>query len=107
MKKLLGIITIGVAVVALGACGGGGSDDEEAVVDLSVIVLASEAAVSELGSTLDTDCAIKVYTQMSEADIAILLENIDKFADPEADVESIGLSDEGLVLFEEINGCIS
>lgn len=107
MKKLMGIITVGVAVVGLSACGGGGSDDEEAVVDLSVIVLASEAAVSELGGTLDTDCAINVYTQMSEADIAILLENIDKFADPEADPESIGLSDDGLVLFEEINTCIS
>ena len=55
MKKLMGIITTGVAVVGLSACGGGGSDDEEAVVDLSVVVLASEAAVSELGGTLDTD----------------------------------------------------
>lgn len=104
MKKLLGIITIGVAVIGFSACGG---DDEEDVVATSAVVLATEAAVTEAGQTLDVDCAIKTYAKMSEADTAIMLENVDKFSDPEADPTSIGLSEEGVNILMEVIGCIS
>ena len=105
MKKLMGYIALGVAVVGFSACGG---DDEEAVVDVSAIVLATEAGVAAQGGTLDTDCAIKIYTKMSEKDVAILVKNIEKFADPEADPATIGLSEDGLKqLLEVYNTCAS
>ena len=104
MKKLMGIITVGVAVIGFSACGG---DDEEGVVATSAVVLATEAAVTEAGMTLDVDCAIKGYAKMSEADTAILLENIGLFGDPEADASSLGLSEEGVNILSEVNDCIS
>ena len=68
-----------------GACGGDDEAEVAEVVDRSVIVLLTEEVVAGTAQTLDTDCANSAYAQMNEADIAIMLENVQGFADPEAD----------------------
>lgn len=113
MKKLMGIVIAGVAVVGFAACGG----DDEAdvaevaemaeVVDKSAIVLATEEVVTGMGQTLDVDCAIEAYAKMSEADVAIMLENVQGFADPEADPAALGLTADGVSIVEEVVACIA
>lgn len=107
MKKLMGIIIAGVAVVGFAACGGDDEAEVAEVVDKSAIVLLTEEVVAGMGQTLDVDCAIKAYSKMSEADVAIMLENVQGFADPEADPAALGLTADGVSIVEEVVACIA
>ena len=107
VKKLMGIVIAGVALVGFAACGGDDEAEVAEVVDKSAIVLLTEEVVAGMGQTLDVDCAIKAYSKMSEADVAIMLENVQGFADPEADPAALGLTADGVSIVEEVVACIA
>lgn len=85
----LPLVSLALATLVLGACGGSDSDsgsaDRDKLVDQLIEVAGND------GATIDRDCARKVADQLSDADVeAILAAGPDGDAETSAEADEIG-----------------
>ena len=103
MKKLVGLVFSVVAVIGLSSCGGddggSGSGDATKVVDALII----SAAESEV--TIDEACVADVINELSEADLTLVVDNLDGLVDGSIEMSTLDISDEGVATLESTFEC--
>ena len=103
MKKLVGLVFSVVAVIGLSSCGGddggSGSGDATKVVDALII----SAAESEV--TIDEACVADVINELSEADLTLVVDNLDGLVDGSIEMSTLDISDEGVATLESSFEC--
>ena len=103
MKKFVGLVVSAVAVIGLSSCGGddggSGSGDAKKVTD----ALVSSAAESDV--TIDEACVSDVVNKLSEADLTLVVDNLDGLVDGSVDMTTLDISDEGVATLESTFDC--
>ena len=103
MKKFVGLVVSAVAVIGLSSCGGddggSGSGDAKKVTD----ALVSSAAESDV--TIDEACVSDVVNKLSEADLTLVVDNLDGLVDGSVDMTTLDISDEGIATLESTFDC--
>ena len=103
MKKFVGVVVSAVAVIGLSSCGGddggSGSGDAKKVTD----ALVSSAAESDV--TIDEACVSDVVNKLSEADLTLVVDNLDGLVDGSVDMTTLDISDEGVATLESTFDC--
>ena len=102
VKKFVGIAVAAVAVIGLTGCGddGGNSNGSEAIAE-GMIKIAGEQGIE-----VDADCLDKILSELSEADVKLLTENLDGLMNGTIETSSLGVSDEGLALVDRTTECV-
>ena len=102
MKKFVGIAVAAVAVIGLTACGDDGGNSN------GVEVIAQELIKSagDQGIEVDADCLDKVLSELSEADVNLLTENLDGLINGTLETTAIGLSAEGSAIVDKTIDCV-
>ena len=106
MKRYMtaGLVSVALAFGA-SACGGdddkGGGNSDAEKVTASLI-----ASAAEEGVEINGDCVGDIVGGLSEADLAILVENLAALESDEIAVEDVGLSEEGLSSITAIVDCV-
>ena len=103
MKKFVGLVVSAIALVGLTSCGGddgGNSNGSEAIAE-GMIKIAGEQ-----GFEVDADCLDKILSELSEADVKLLTENLDGLMNGTIETSSLGVSDEGMALVDRTTECV-
>ena len=102
VKKFVGIAVAAVAVIGLTACGDDGGNSN------GVEVIAQELIKSagDQGIEVDADCLDKVLSELSEADVNLLTENLDGLINGTLETTAIGLSAEGSAIVDKTIDCV-
>jgi len=109
MKTRIGsMIKVGAVVASLAlvgtACGGddggGGSSDVDKVTESLL------ASAEKDGVAVDEGCVRDNVGAYSEADLSIIVDNLDSLNDDSVTPEDLGLSEEGLANLQSISGCV-
>ena len=103
MKKFVGLVFSAVAVIGLSSCGGddGGSSSGDATKVIDALV--SSAAESEV--TIDEACVTDVVNELSEADLTLVVDNLDGLVDGSIEMSTLDISDEGVATLESTFEC--
>jgi len=109
MKKFVGVCISAVAIIGLSSCGGdeggigsgSGSGDAQKVTD----ALISSAAESDV--TIDEACISDVVNKLSEADLKLVVENLDGLVDGSVDMGTLAISEEGIATLESTFECVA
>ncbi len=110
------VLTCSLLVVAATACGGsdssssGGSDGGAASSGGSNADKVAQSVIdsaAEEGVELDEDCIREAVTAIPEADLQIMVDNLAALDSGDADVDTIGISDEGLNGLNAIFECVT
>ena len=103
MKRFIGVAVSAIAIVGLTSCGGddggSGSGDATKVVDALII----SAAESEV--TIDEACVADVINELSEADLTLVVDNLDGLVDGSIEMSTLDISDEGVATLESTFEC--
>ena len=103
MKRFVGLAVSAIAIVGLTSCGGddggSGSGDATKVVDALII----SAAESEV--TIDEACVADVINELSEADLTLVVDNLDGLVDGSIEMSTLDISDEGVATLESTFEC--
>ena len=103
VKKFVGLAVSVIAIVGLSSCGGddggSGSGDATKVVDALII----SAAESEV--TIDEACVADVINELSEADLTLVVDNLDGLVDGSIEMSTLDISDEGVATLESTFEC--
>ena len=106
MKKYVTASFVTVAL-ALGASACGGDDDKSGgESDAERVTASLIASAAKEGVEIDGDCVGDTVGGLSEADLAILVENLAALESDEVAVEDVGLSEEGLATMTAIVDCV-
>ena len=90
--------------------GGGGSSANAASSDGSNADKVAQSVIdsaTEQGVDIDEDCIREAVTAIPEADLQIMVDNLAALDSGDADVDTIGISDEGLNGLNAIFECIT
>ena len=105
-----------ILVIAATACGGsdssssGGSDGGAASSGGSNADKVAQSVIdsaAEEGVELDEDCIREAVTAIPEADLQIMVDNLAALDSGDSDVDTIGISDEGLNGLNAIFECVT
>ena len=105
-----------VLVIAATACGGsdssssGGSDGgaaSSAGSNADTVAQSVIDSATEQGVDIDEDCIREAVTAIPEADLQIMVDNLAALDSGDADVDTIGISDEGLNGLNAIFECLT
>ena len=103
MKRFVGLAVSAIAIVGFTSCGGddsgSGSGDATKVVDALII----SAAESEV--TVDEACVADVINELSEADLTLVVDNLDGLVDGSIEMSTLDISDEGVATLESTFEC--
>ena len=101
MKKFVGLVVSAIALVGFTSCGGDGNSNGVEVIAEELIKSAGDQGIE-----VDADCLDKVLSELSEADVNLLTENLDGFMNGTIETSSLGLSDEGTAIVEKTADCV-
>lgn len=105
-----------ILVIATTACGGsdssssGGSDGgaaSSAGSNADTVAQSVIDSATEQGVDIDEDCIREAVTAIPEADLQIMVDNLAALDSGDADVDTIGISDEGLNGLNAIFECVT
>ena len=102
VKKSVGLVVLAIALVGFTSCGGDGGNSN------GVEVIAEELIKSagDQGIEVDADCLDKVLSELSEADVNLLTENLDGLIKGTLETTAIGLSEEGTAIVDKTIDCV-
>ena len=103
MKKFVGLVVSAIALVGFTSCGGddgGNSNGSEAIAE-GMIKIAGEQ-----GFEVNADCLDKILSELSEADVKLLTDNLDGLMNGTIETSSLGVSDEGMALVDRTTECV-
>ena len=103
MKKFVGLAVSAIAIVGFTSCGGddGGNSNGAEVIAQELIKSAGDQGIE-----VDADCLDKVLSELSEADVNLLTENLDGLINGTLETTAIGLSDEGSAIVDKTIDCV-
>ena len=103
MKKFVGLAVSAIAIVGFTSCGGddGGNSNGSEVIAQEIIKSAGDQGIE-----VDADCLDKVLSELSEADVDLLTENLDGLINGTLETTAIGLSDEGTAIVDKTIDCV-
>ena len=103
MKRFIGVAVSAIAIVGLTSCGGddGGNSNGVEVIAQELIKSAGDQGIE-----VDADCLDKVLSELSEADVNLLTENLDGLMNGTIETSSLGVSDEGMALVDRTTECV-
>ena len=103
VKKFVGLAVSAIAIVGFSSCGGddggSGSGDAKKVID----ALISSAAESDV--TIDEGCVADVVNELNEADLALVVDNLDGLVDGSVEMSTLDISDKGVATLESTFEC--
>ena len=106
MKKYMTASFVTMAL-ALGASACGGDDDKGGGnSDAETVTASLIASAAEEGVEINGDCVGDIVGGLSEADLAIIVENLAALESDEVSVEDVGLSEEGLSTMTAVVDCV-
>jgi hypothetical protein len=101
VKKFVGLAVSVIAIVGLSSCGGDDSSNGAEVIAQELIKSAGDQGIE-----VDADCLDKVLSELSEADVKLLTENLDGLINGTLETTAIGLSDEGTAIVDKTIDCV-
>jgi signal transduction histidine kinase len=103
VKKFVGLAVSAIAIVGFTSCGGddGGNSNGAEVIAQELIKSAGDQGIE-----VDADCLDKVLSELSEADVNLLTENLDGLINGTLETTAIGLSDEGTAIVDKTIDCV-
>jgi hypothetical protein len=101
VKKFVGLAVSVIAIVGLSSCGGDDSSNGAEVIAQELIKSAGDQGIE-----VDADCLDKVLSELSEADVNLLTENLDGLINGTLETTAIGLSDEGTAIVDKTIDCV-
>jgi hypothetical protein len=101
VKKFVGLAVSVIAIVGLSSCGGDDSSNGAEVIAQELIKSAGDQGIE-----VDADCLDKVLSELSEADVDLLTENLDGLINGTLETTAIGLSDEGTAIVDKTIDCV-
>jgi signal transduction histidine kinase len=98
VKKFVGLAVSAIAIVGFTSCGGddGGNSNGSEVIAQELIKSAGDQGIE-----VDADCLDKVLSELSEADVDLLTENLDGLINGNLETTASGLSDEGTAIVDK------
>ena len=103
MKKYVGLVVSAIALVGFTSCGG---DDGSNSNGVEVIAQELIKSAGDQGIEVDADCLDKVLSELSEADVNLLTENLDGLINGTLETTAIGLSAEGSAIVDKTIDCV-
>ena len=102
-EKIVGLVVSVIAIVGFSSCGGddGGNSNGAEVIAQELIKSAGDQGIE-----VDADCLDKVFSELSDADVNLLTENLDGLNNGTLETTAIGLSDEGMAIVNKIFDCV-
>jgi hypothetical protein len=101
VKKFVGLAVSVIAIVGLSSCGGDDSSNGSEVIAQELIKSAGDQGIE-----VDADCLDKVLSELSEADVNLLTENLDGLINGTLETTAVGLSDEGTAIVDKTIECV-
>ena len=101
VKKFVGLAVSVIAIVGLSSCGGDESSNGTEVIAQELIKSAGDQGIE-----VDADCLDKVFSELIEADVKLLTENLDGLINGTLETTAIGLSDEGSAIVDKTIDCV-
>ncbi|MEI7506298.1 MAG: hypothetical protein WCK23_05715 [Actinomycetes bacterium] len=108
MKKFAGLVVSAVAVIGLSSCGGddGGIGAGTSSGDAKKVADAMVSSAAETGVTIDEACMSDVVNKLSEADLALVVDNLDGLVDGSVDMTTLDISEEGIATLKTTFDCV-
>ena len=98
MKKFVGLVVSAIALVGFTSCGGDDSGTESGDAKKVSDALISSAAESEV--TVDEACIVDVVNKLNEADLTLVVDNLEGLVDGSVEMSTLDISDEGVATLE-------
>ena len=107
MKKFVGLVVSAIAIVGFSSCGGddGGTGSGSGSGDAKKVIDALISSASESDVTIDEGCVADVVGKLGEADLAIVVDNLDGLVDGSVDMTTLDISDEGIATLVSTFDC--
>lgn len=107
MKKFVGLVVSAIAIVGFSSCGGddGGTGSGSGSGDAKKVINALISSASESDVTIDEACVADVVNKLGEADLALVVDNLDGLVDGSVDMTTLDISDEGIATLESTFDC--
>ena len=108
MKKFIGLLVSAVAVIGLSSCGGddGGIGAGTASGDAKKVADALVSSAAESDVTIDEACVSDVVDKLSEADLTLVVDNLDGLLDGTVDEATLDISEEGITTLQSLGDCL-
>jgi hypothetical protein len=101
VKKFVGLAVSVIALAGLSSCGGDDASNGSEVIAQELIKSAGDQGIE-----VDADCLDKVLSELSEADVNLLTENLDGLINGTLETTAVGLSDEGTAIVDKTIDCV-
>jgi len=108
VKKFVGLVASAVAVIGLSSCGGddGGSGSGSGSGDAQKVIDALVSSASESDVTIDEACVSNVVNKLNEADLTLVVDNLDGLVDGSIDMATLEISEDGVAVLQSTFDCV-